>query len=113
MEINKTRREDCYGIRFSAKDDGKEIGRAYLYVIYNDLHDEPYGLMEDVFVEEEFRGTGVGTKLVNMLIEEAKEVGCRKLIGQSRHSKPRVHELYKNLGFKDHGLNFRMDFITD
>jgi len=44
-------------------------------LIYNDLHPEPYGLLEDVFVEEEFRGQGIGKSLVRAVIEKAKEVG--------------------------------------
>jgi len=38
------------GIRFSVNEDGREIARAYLYVMTNDLHDAPFGLLEDVFV---------------------------------------------------------------
>jgi len=66
--------------------------------------------MEDVFVEEVLRGQGVGSELVKKVIEEAKQRDCYKLICTSRYEKPKVHELYINLGFKDHGKEFRMDF---
>lgn len=39
------------GIRFSIERDGSEIARAYLYVLKNDLHTAPFGLLEDVHVE--------------------------------------------------------------
>ncbi len=52
------------GIRFSVSRDGKEVGRAYLYLMRNDLHSEPFGLMEDVFISETERGSGLGTTLV-------------------------------------------------
>ena len=96
-------------IKIVVEDDGKEIGRAWLYLIYNDLHKQPYGLMEDVFVEEEYRGSGIGSQLVKELIEEAKIQGCYKLIGCSRHSRPKVHKLYEDLGFVNYGVEFRMD----
>lgn len=99
------------GIKFFVAKDGKEIARAYLYIMRNDLHEEPFGFMEDVYVSEELRGQGMGTKIVNDLIEEAKRQGCYKLIGCSRHSRPKVHQLYERLGFKDHGKEFRIDFV--
>ena len=98
------------GIRFSARADGAEVARAYLYLMHNDLHQEPFGLMEDVFVDESQRGGGVGAQLVNEIIAAAKENGCYKLIATSRDSRPKVHELYRRLGFSDHGREFRINF---
>ncbi len=92
------------------EDDGREIGRAYLYILKNDLHDRPFGFMEDVFVEEEYRSQGLGAKMIEELIKTAKENDCYKLIGTSRNERPKVHALYSRLGFKDWGKEFRMDF---
>jgi GNAT superfamily N-acetyltransferase len=109
MEIKKTIKQSEI-IKLSVEQDGKEVGRASLCIIVNDLHKEPYGLLEDVFVDESMRGQGVGTELVQAVIDEAKEHGCYKLLACSRHEKPKVHELYQRLGFKDHGIEFRMEF---
>ncbi len=101
----------CEGIRFSAKDDsGKEVARAFLYLMHNDLHEEPFGLLEDVEVEESVRGQGIGTKLVNDVIATARQKSCYKLIATSRHSRPKVHALYERIGFQNHGVEFRMNF---
>jgi GNAT superfamily N-acetyltransferase len=97
-------------VKFFVEQDGKEVGRAFLYLIKNDLHPEPYGLMEDVFIDESLRGQGLGTELVKALIVKAKELGCYKLIATSRHERAKVHELYERLGFRNHGLEFRIDF---
>jgi len=75
----------------------------------NDLHDRPFGLMEDVYVHESVRGQGIGTKLVKEIIKIAKAQGCYKLIATSRHARTKVHELYLTLGFADHGKEFRID----
>ncbi len=85
------------------------MGWAYLYVIFQDRYKEPYGLMENVYIEEEYRGKGLGTKLIDLIIEEAKKQNCYKIIGTSKKIKPKVHEFYKKHGFKDIGLEFRMD----
>lgn len=89
---------------------GRKVGRAYLYLIKNDLSKKPYGLMEDVFVDERYRGQGLGTKLIKKVIEEAKRQKCYKLIATSRISKPGLHTFYQGFGFKKWGVEFRMDF---
>jgi len=109
MEIKKSDQKSK-AIKITAVEDGQVIGRASLCLIYNDLHPEPYGLLEDVFVEEKFRGNGLGTKLVEEVIEEAKKQSCHKLIANSRYSRPKVHELYEKIGFQDYGKEFRLDF---
>jgi Acetyltransferases, including N-acetylases of ribosomal proteins len=98
------------GVRFSVSADGREIARGYLYVMTNDLHDAPFGLLEDVFVDESQRGGGLGTALVREIISAANELGCYKLIATSRTSRPKVHELYERLGFERHGVEFRLNF---
>ena len=88
----------------------RKVGRASLYLIYNDLHKRPYGLMEDVFVNESLRGQGLGTKLVLEIIKQAKKYKCYKLIATSRMARSKVHKLYQRFGFKKHGIEFRIDF---
>jgi GNAT superfamily N-acetyltransferase len=97
------------GIRISVTNRGTEIGRAYVYLMHNDLHDEPFGLLEDVFVSESHRGQGVGSELVRRAVNVAKEEKCYKLIATSRASRPQVHQLYRQLGFAQHGFEFRID----
>jgi len=106
----KKQKITAQGIKFSIKKDNKEIARAYLYIMKNDLHKQPFGLMEDVFIDKSLRGEGYGTKIVKELIKQAKKQNCYKLIATSRYPRKEVHKLYKKLGFKDWGKEFRMDF---
>lgn len=96
-------------IRFSEINNGREIGRVYLYILKNDLHTEPYGLLEDLFVEEEYRNKGVGKKLIVVLIAEARVRGCYKLLATSRQARTEVHAWYERLGFVDYGKEFRLN----
>lgn len=100
----------AHGIKFFAEDNGKKIAHAYLYILKNDLHEQPFGFMEDVFVDENYRSRGLGTKLIEELIKAAKLNNCYKLIGVSRYERPKVHGWYLNFGFKDWGKEFRIDF---
>lgn len=97
-------------IKFTTERDGRVVGHAFLFLIFNELHDKVYGLMEDLYVEEPYRGKGIGKELILAVINESKQRGCYKLIGQSRYGREKVHKLYKKVGFNDHGKNFRMDF---
>ena len=109
MEIKKISRNDCCGIKFSVEVSGKEVGRAYLYIISNDLHNTPYGFLEDVFVDSDYREQGVGTQVVQSVIEEARRQKCYKLIGTSRYDRPNVHAWYVKMGFLDYGKEFRLN----
>ena len=102
----------AFGVRFSAKRAGREVGRARLYLLHNDLQAEPFGLLEDVWVDEACRAQGMARELVEAVIHRAKEQGCYKLIATSRNDGTResVHAWYKRLGFKEWGTEFRMNF---
>lgn len=102
--VNKTT-----GIKVSLEKDNKEIARAYLYILKNSLHQEPFGFIEDVYIEEKFRNQGLGTKLIGKIIEKAKENKCYKIIANSRHSNLGAHKLYERHGFKNHGIEFRLN----
>ncbi|MEK7074171.1 MAG: GNAT family N-acetyltransferase, partial [Patescibacteria group bacterium] len=96
--------------KFEIKQGKKMIGRVYLYFIKNDLHKQPYGLVEDLFVDETMRGQGVGRILLEAAIVEAKKRKLYKLIITSRMARTEVHGFYERHGFKKYGWEFRMDF---
>lgn len=104
---NDTRKSKSF--RFSLKIDGKEIGRASLVLVHNDLHEQPYGLLEDVWVDDKFRNKGMLTKLMRKVIRKAKKENCYKIIATSHKGRKNVHSIYKHFGFTSHGYEFRMD----
>ncbi|MDJ0594688.1 MAG: GNAT family N-acetyltransferase [Pleurocapsa sp. MO_226.B13] len=71
MNIN-TETITAKGIKFSLVENNQEIARAYLYLMHNELHHEPFGLLEDVYVAESQRGKGLGTKLVQQVMQAAR-----------------------------------------
>jgi GNAT superfamily N-acetyltransferase len=109
MEINK-KEFKASGIKFFIEKDGKEVARTFLYIMMNDLKKEPFGLLEDLFVDESLRGQGIGTELLNMVISEAKKLGCYKLVATSRHEREGVHKMYEKNGFKKFGIEFKIYF---
>lgn len=102
--------KQSHAIKFEVRQGNKTIGRIYLYCIKNDLHKQPYGLVEDLFVDEGARRQGIGKMLLGAAIVEAKKRKFYKLIITSRMARAEVHGFYERHGFKKYGLEFRMDF---
>lgn len=109
MDINLSKENKSYAIKVTAEENGMVLGSAYLYIMFNDLHKEPFGFLENVFVKEGNRGKGVGSKLVEAVIAEAKRQNCYKIICTSRSINLEVHKFYNKLGFKDYGKEFRIN----
>ena len=107
MEI-KQEEVSASGIKFSLEKEGKKVAFGFLYLMYN-VKEKPFGLVEYIFVEEDYRGQKLGTQIVEAIIAAAKEHNCYKLIATSRYSREHVHKWYEKLGFKDYGKEFRMD----
>lgn len=102
-------KKNIYGLKITANQEEKVIGWVLLYIISNDRHDEPYAFLENLYIEEEYRKQGLGSRLVLAAIEEAKKRNCYKIIGTSRIFKESVHKFYLKNGFTNWGYEFRMD----
>jgi GNAT superfamily N-acetyltransferase len=96
------------GIKFSAFINEKEVGRAFLFILKNDLRGKEYGFLEDVFVDEDYRRQGIGTELLNNIIAFAQENNLYKIVATSRYGRDMVRSLYERLGFKNFGIEFKM-----
>jgi len=98
------------GVKLFIKEKKREIARVFLYFLKNDLHKEPFGFLEDLFIVKEKRNSGLGTELVRAVIKLARRRRCYKLIATSRFSRPLVHKFYQRLGFRKRGTEFRINF---
>lgn len=97
-------------LRISVHDEGGiERGRAFLFIMQDDLHDTPFGLVENLTVQEAYRKQGIGTLLMKRLIEVARERNCYKLIATSRKEREFLHKWYEKLGFTPWGVEFRLE----
>ena len=64
------------------------------------------GMIEDVVVDTDQRGKGIGRKLMERLVEEARKMALDEILLFSGHHRTAAINLYKSLGFvlKDSGL---------
>jgi GNAT superfamily N-acetyltransferase len=83
--------------------DNKIIGYVtYFFCYYTWTGKAMY--MDDLYVKPEFRGTGIGTQLINKVIQYAKETGCHKLRWQVANWNSLSINFYKKLGAEINSL---------
>ncbi len=80
--------------------DGEVVGTTYLNVIPNLTRGgRPYGVIENVVVEERLRGTGLGRKLMDGTLTRAWAEGCYKAMLMTGSKNPGTHAFYRASGF--------------
>ncbi|HUO56517.1 MAG TPA: GNAT family N-acetyltransferase [Candidatus Paceibacterota bacterium] len=73
------------------------VGMGTLYIIPK--IGKTNGLVEDVIVDERYRGQGLGEKLTRAIIEEAKKRGLNSITLTSNSNRVAAHKLYEKVGF--------------
>ena len=72
------------------------------------LHNNPIGQIEDIIINEKFRGSGYGKKIVQHLIEYGiNELKCYKIV---LNSLEKNIIFYEKLGFVKCGNQFKYNF---
>lgn len=66
-------------------------------------------VMEDVVVHPEWRGKGIGIKLVAHAIALSRQHNCYKMSLSSNKSRQAAHAFYRKAGFSIHGYSLWID----
>lgn len=92
--------------------DDRIIGYAtYFFCYYTWTGKSLY--MDDLYVQQEYRANGIGTKLINRVIEFAKDSKCHKLRWQvSNWNKPAI-DFYKSIGAVFDNIERNCDLMLD
>lgn len=92
-----------------AERDGKLLGTCTVNLIEHLAHNfARSGVVEDVVVDADARGLGIGRALLAKAIERARAWGCYKLALSSSQSREAAHRFYQQLGFKPHGISLAL-----
>jgi glucosamine-phosphate N-acetyltransferase len=93
---------------FVARVGDKTIGTATLLMEHKFIHHGGRAAhLEDVAVHPDYQSQGVGAALVRHVIEEARKLGCYKVI---LNCADRVMPFYARLGFRRHDNGMRLNF---
>ena len=86
---------------------GKIVGSTTLLIEQKFIHEGGFvGHIEDVVVNKEFEGQGIGMKLVLSLLDIAKEKKCYKTI---LNCEDKLIPFYEKIGFKQKSTEMRFD----
>jgi GNAT superfamily N-acetyltransferase len=89
-----------------ATDGERVIGFGSL-TVKNNLWQEGYlGHVDELVVDRDYRGRGVGTGLLEHLIVIARQLDCRRIELDSGFHRPDAHRYYERHGFENRGYLF-------
>lgn len=78
--------------------DNKTVGKMKYSIIYDRME------LDDIFVEESYRGKGIGIKLMSYLVSEAIDKNVVNITLEVRVSNEIARNLYKKFGFREVAL---------
>lgn len=97
--------ENIYAHYVVAEYCGRIVGYCGMWVILDEAH------ITNIAVRPEFRGRGIGERILKDMIERAKSRGATKMTLEVRVSNLTAQRLYKRLGFVARGL--RRGYYSD
>ena len=88
--------------------DGRVVGVAGLTFAWMLHTDAPTARLMSIVVDESMRGQGIGRRLVEVAVEQARAWGCDRLELTSRLERAGAHTFYESVGFSHTSKRFSM-----
>jgi ribosomal protein S18 acetylase RimI-like enzyme len=90
---------DKEGLQLIARDDaGRAVGFATIFWSWSTLSASRIGVMNDLFVDREARGSGAAEALIAACAERCRERGASSLDWQTAHDNQRAQAVYERVG---------------
>jgi GNAT superfamily N-acetyltransferase len=87
------------GVQLLARDeDGRAVGFATIFWTWSTLSAARIGVMNDLFVDEQARGSGAAAELIEACAERCRGRGITELAWQTAHDNHRAQKLYDRVG---------------
>ncbi|HJH26406.1 MAG TPA: hypothetical protein C5S37_12325 [Methanophagales archaeon] len=96
---------------YVAESDGCVVGFASLHIESQLHHAGLVGEIQELIVQETFRGKGTGAQLVSRLEQEAQKRGCVSIEVTTSHYRVDAQRFYARVGFTRTHVNFTKNLI--
>ena len=94
------------------QDDATAVGYAVLAYGYSLEFHGRYAFLDELFIEEGYRGRGVGRQAVQFLLGECGRAGAHALRLEVDRSNTRAQGFYRKAGFIDHDRNLMTKWLS-
>ena len=92
--------DETRGFLLVARDDGRIVGIAYVATIPSVEHCGFVAWLEELYVTPIYRSRGIGTALVEAVLERARKMGIVAIDLEIDAGHSRAESLYRRLGFQ-------------
>ena len=82
------------------------VGFASLTIKNNLWQAAKVGHIDELIVDEKYRGCGLGTQLLEDIISQARQRGCARVELDSAFHRTKAHQFYERHGFENPGIPF-------
>src|SRR5690606_37547545 len=98
-----------------AEVDGRGVGFAQLYPMFSSVSAHPLMVLNDLFVIEAQRNTGIGKDLIGAAQALAHALGYRAMTIATETSNTRAKSLYPKMGFSEDNrfIHYTMQLTDD
>ncbi len=92
-----------------AKDEGNVLGFVNFTARKSIMHQGLSGLIDELIVSENSRGSGIGKRLILAVIDKCRELGCSEVEVSTEKSNAKARRFYKSCGFKEDAVLLEID----
>ncbi|QAT42613.1 GNAT family N-acetyltransferase [Aminipila luticellarii] len=92
------------------KEDGA-IGFANVMTLFSVWSHGKALCLDDLYIKKEYRGNGVGRRVMKYIEEYGREHGFKRLQFQSEFTNPEAHKFYSKLGYTSESMNFYVRYL--
>ena len=86
--------------------DNKIVGFCSLTIKNNLWQAGNLGHIDELIIDENYRGLSIGTKLMAEITKIAKEANCKRIELDSAFHRKEAHQFYENLGYENRAFLF-------
>jgi GNAT superfamily N-acetyltransferase len=81
--------------------DGRAVGIATCFVGFSTFYARPLINVHDLAILPEYRGQGIGRRLLDGVVDKARQLGCCKVTLEVHEGNARAKQMYEAAGFAE------------
>lgn len=102
---------DPRGVRISINDEaGTEIAHAYVFILCNDFHDDPFAFVGEVMIakSDRLQEQRIAKELKQKIMEVIKYHCCYEIIACDQNVRTRTRQFYQDMDFVSNGRQLKL-----